>query len=38
MGLTPEILRAISPYRQHPTRFGTYEIRGRVVEPIDYDM
>jgi len=27
MILTPEILRAPSPYRQHPSRFGTYELR-----------
>jgi len=35
--LTPEILRALSPYRQHPSRFGRYELRDRQVEPIDYD-
>jgi hypothetical protein len=32
-----EILRALSPYRQHPSRFGTYELRDREAGPIDYD-
>jgi hypothetical protein len=27
--LTPEILRVLSPYLQHPSRFGTYELRDR---------
>ena len=27
MVLTPDILRALSPYRQHASRFGTYELR-----------
>jgi len=38
MELTPEILRALSPYRQHPSRFGTYELRNRETGPIDYDV
>ena len=38
MILTPEILRALSPYRQHPSRFGMYELRDREVGPIDYGM
>lgn len=38
MVLTPEILRALSPYRQHPSRFGMYELRDREAEPIDYDV
>ena len=38
MELTPEILRALSPYRQHPSRFGMYELRDCEVEPIDYDV
>ena len=37
MVLTPDILRALSPYRQHPSRFGTYELRDREAGPIDYD-
>ncbi|NNM52682.1 MAG: Tn3 family transposase, partial [Pseudomonadales bacterium] len=37
MVLTPEILRALSPYRQHLSRFGTYELRDRESGPIDYD-
>ena len=36
--LTPEILRALSPYRQHPSRFGMYELRDREAGPIDYDV
>ena len=38
MALTPEILRALSPYRQHPCRFGMYELRDREAEPIHYDV
>jgi len=38
MVLTPEILRALSPYRQHPSRFGTYELRDRDTGPIDYGV
>jgi TnpA family transposase len=38
MVLTPEILQALSPYRQHLTRFGAFELRDRDVEPIDYDI
>jgi len=38
MVLTPEILRALSPYRQHPSRFGMYELRDREAETIDYDV
>ena len=38
VALTPEILRALSPYRQHPSRFGMYELRDRDVGPIDYDV
>lgn len=38
MVLTPEILRALSPYRQHPSRFGMYELRDREAGPIDYDV
>ena len=37
MVLTPEILRALSPYRQHPSRFGTYELRDREAGTVDYD-
>lgn len=36
--LTVEIIRALSPYRQHPSRFGMYELRDREVEPIDYNV
>ena len=36
--LTPEILQALSPYRQHPSRFGRYELRERMAEPVDYDV
>jgi len=35
--LTPEILRALSPYRQHPSRFGTYELRDQEAGPVNYD-
>ena len=35
---TPEILRALSPYRQHPSRFGTDDLRDREVGPIDDDV
>lgn len=38
MILTPEILRALSPYRQHPSRFGTYELRDREVGQVDYNI
>jgi len=38
MVLTPEILRALSPYRQHPSRFGMYELRDRETEPIEYEV
>ena len=38
MVLTPEILRALSPYRQHPSRFGMYELRDREAGPVDYDV
>lgn len=38
MLLTPEILRALSPYRQHPSRFGMYELRDREAGQIDYDV
>jgi TnpA family transposase len=38
MVLTREMLRALSPYRQHPSRFGMYELRDREAEPIDYDV
>lgn len=38
MALTPDILRALSPYRQHPSRFGMYELRDSEVGPIDYDV
>lgn len=37
--LTPELLAAFSPYRTHHTnRFGTYELRERELEPIDYGV
>ena len=36
--LTSEILQALSPYRQHPSRFGRYELRERMAEPVDYDV
>jgi hypothetical protein len=38
MALTPDILRALSPYRQHPSRFGMYELRDSEAGPIDYDV
>ncbi len=38
MVLTPEILKALSPYRQHFNRFGMFELRERDVEPIDYEV
>ena len=38
MTLTSEILQALSPYRQHPSRFGTYELRERETGPVDYDV
>ena len=38
MVLTPDILRALSPYRQHPSRFGMYELRDRETAPVDYDV
>jgi len=38
MALTPDILWALSPYWQHPCRFGMYELRDRETEPIDYDV
>jgi len=38
MVITADILRALSPYRQHPNRFGTYELRDREAEAIDYDV
>lgn len=37
MALTPDILRALSPYRQHPNRFGTYELKDREAGAVDYD-
>jgi len=36
--LTSEILQALSPNRQHPSRFGRYELRERMVEPVNYDV
>jgi len=38
MQLTPELLAAFSPFRMHPNRFGTYELRERELMPIDYDV
>ena len=38
INLTPDILRALSPYRQHPSRFGTYELKDREVGAVDYGM
>jgi TnpA family transposase len=38
MVLTPDILRALSPYRQHPSRFGTYELRDREAGTVDYGI
>jgi len=38
MILTPDILRALSPYRQRPSRFGMYELRDSEAGPIDYDF
>ena len=38
MTLTSEILQALSPYRQHPSRFGTYELWERETGPVDYDV
>ena len=38
MVLTPEILRALSPYRQHQSRFGMYELRDRDAGTVDYDV
>jgi hypothetical protein len=34
MVLTPEILRALIPFRQHPSRFGMYELRACEAGPI----
>lgn len=31
------LLRALSPNRQHPSRFGTYELRDREAGPVNYD-
>ncbi|EGV6907223.1 Tn3 family transposase [Salmonella enterica] len=36
--ITPEILRTLSPYRQHLNRFGVFELRERVVAPVDYGI
>ena len=36
--LTPDLLRTLSLYRQHPSRFGTYELRDREAGPVDYDV
>ena len=37
--VTPEVLRALSPYRtQHISRFGAYELRDREVPPINYEV
>jgi hypothetical protein len=38
MILTSEILQALSPYRQHPSRFGMYELRDCEAGPVDYDV
>lgn len=38
MTITPEILRALSPFRQHLNRFGVFELRKREVAPIDYGV
>ncbi len=39
MKLTPELAAAFSPYRtHHANRFGTYELRERDLEPIDYGV
>ena len=38
MTLTPDILRALSPYRQHPSRFGSYDLKDREVGTVDYDV
>lgn len=37
MVITPDILRALSPYRQHPSRLRMYELRDRNTEAINYD-
>ena len=36
--ISPDILQALSPYRQHPNRFGTYELRDRETGGVDYDV
>ncbi|WP_440867535.1 Tn3 family transposase [Symbiopectobacterium purcellii] len=38
MEITHEILRALSPYRQHLNRFGVFELRDRAVAPVDYGI
>lgn len=38
MDLAPDILRALSPYRPHPSRFGTYELKDREAGLVGYDM
>jgi TnpA family transposase len=38
MTLTPDILRALSPYRQHPSRFGSYDLKDREAGTVDYDV
>ena len=38
MTITPEILRVLSPFRQHLNRFGVFELRKREVGPIDYGV
>jgi hypothetical protein len=38
MVLTLDILRVLSPYRQHTSRFGTNVLRDREAETINYDM
>ena len=38
MDLAPDILRALSPYRPHPSRFGTYELKDREAGSVGYDM
>jgi TnpA family transposase len=38
MTLTPDILRALSPYRQHPSRFGSDDLKDREAGTVDYDV
>ncbi len=38
MVLTPDILRALSTYRQHSSRFGNYKLLDREAGLVDYSV